>query len=176
MIPHATENAQIGSKADQFADGVIERIAHFGNQIAGEHGEVGAQTVGHVNHPARSARTQKRADVKIAHLDDAEAIEVGMEVRHGEIEFPDTVLVSLDEHTEGGGCDGRANSCHGNGAQHAATARRMHAGNSGQHGLGDYDDHRRAVASIQKYPRADNAVPNTGGRARLVYIMPNSTI
>ena len=56
MIAQAAEDAGIGAKARQFPNGVVQRIADLGDQVAGDNGQMRLELVEHVDGAAQFAQ------------------------------------------------------------------------------------------------------------------------
>ena len=100
MIAEAAEHPRIGAQTGQFPNGLIQRIASFGDQVASHYGEMGAEFVRHIDDPAGLAHGEERTDMKVADLDDAEAFQVRMKIGDGEVDFLHVKLGAFDNAAE----------------------------------------------------------------------------
>ena len=121
MITQAPEDAGIGAKTRQFPNGVVKGVAELRDEVAGDNGQMRLQLVEHVDGAAEFAGTEPGADMEIAQLANAQTFEVGMQVRHRQIDFPDLEVGSFDDRGEPHDCEWRGGGDRSSGPNHPAT-------------------------------------------------------
>ena len=122
MIAHTGEDPGIGFDTRQLADTGVEGIAVSANQVAGDHGEVGVELKGRVDHTGEFGFTKKRAEVNVAQLEDAQAIEIVRQAGQRDIDLADSKIGALDECTVAHRGKGRRHERAARGVEHAAAA------------------------------------------------------
>ena len=127
VIAHAAEDAGIGFEARQLADAGIERIAPAADQVSGDQGKLGAKLEGGIDHAGEFGFTEEGAEVDVAEVQDAQAIEVRRQAGQRDIHLADAEIGALDKgsvayHGKGRGHEGAA------GGIERAAAARVHVG------------------------------------------------
>ena len=122
MIAHTGEDPGIGFDTRQLADAGIQGIAVAADQVAGDHGEVGVQLKGGIDHTGEFGLTKKRAEVNVAELEDAQAIEIVRQAGQRDIDLADSKIGALDECTVAHRGKGRRHERAARGVEHAAAA------------------------------------------------------
>ncbi len=89
--PHSEGRAQ----APDFFDALDQRIARAGDEISGDHGEIGAELVGHLHRAPNVATVHIAAQMNIADLDDLHALESWRQIRQRNLDVPHLVIQAL---------------------------------------------------------------------------------
>ena len=88
VIAQAPEDAGVGAQARQLPQTCIQRIAPGGDQIAGDQRQMRARLVGHIDGARQLAFAQKRAEMDVGQLNQAQAVEILGQVGKHQILFP----------------------------------------------------------------------------------------
>ena len=122
MIAHAGEHAGIGLETRQLADAGVHRVAKFGDQVAGDDREMRAQTVGGVDHAGQFALAQKRAQMNVAEVQQAQAIEAGGKSGNRHVDLAHTEIQPADQRAVRERREGRGQYQVGGGVERAPSA------------------------------------------------------
>jgi len=108
VVAHTAENAGIGFEAGELADAGGEWIVFRGNQVAGHQRHLRTQFAARVDHPRQFGLAEKRAEVDVADLQQAQPIEIRrqageryVDLAHAEIRALHQAAVA-DRHDRGG--------------------------------------------------------------------------
>ena len=99
------------------------------DQVAGDHGEVGMELERRIHHAGEFAFAQKGAEVDVAELQDAQALEVLWQAGQRDIHLTDMEIGALNERAVADRGERRGHERAAGGIEHTAPARvdvRMH--------------------------------------------------
>ena len=99
VIPHAGDHAGVGLDARQLADAGVDRVAGGGDQVAGDGRQMRAQPVGGVDYARQLGLAQKRAQVNVAEVQQAQAVEVGGKSGNRHVDFAHAKVQPADQRT-----------------------------------------------------------------------------
>ncbi len=123
MVAVAAPGTEGSVKAANLFDAIGDGVTTAGNEIAGDHGEVGAEIISHIHGAANLRAGHIAAEVDVADLDDLQAIESGRQIVDGNFDAADLVVEALGGETiHGTEKWGGAGSSSG-GAEEVAAAR-----------------------------------------------------
>ena len=89
------------------ADAGVDGIAVRGDQVAGDGREMRVQLVGGIDHARQFAFAQKRAQVDVAEMQQAQAIEIGGKPGNRHVDFAYVEIQPFDERPIGHDREGR---------------------------------------------------------------------
>src|SRR5258706_13415181 len=87
MIPVASPNAQRSAQPRKLGDAILERIGSPCQKVSGDHGQIAMQLVGHADSATHLSDRHVRADVNIAQLGNAQAVERRRQIRNGNLDL-----------------------------------------------------------------------------------------
>ena len=91
MIAVAAPDTEGRAKPRELGDTIGQRVGGAGDEIAGDHSEIGGKTAGHVHGAADLLAGHVAAEMNVAELDDAQPFECGREVREGNGNLADLI-------------------------------------------------------------------------------------
>src|SRR5580765_7014744 len=120
MVSVAAPDAQRRLQAGQLRDADFEWIAPAGYEVSSHDGEIGLEVIGHAHGAAHVGGGDVAADVKVAELGDAQAIELSRQSADRQVDVMDAIVVPADEKTIGACSEGDRSRKRGGGLDKAA--------------------------------------------------------
>ena len=93
------------------------------DQVAGDHRQVGMQLARGIDDAGEFALAEEGAEVDVAEVQDAQAVEIGRQAIEGDVHFAHAEIGALDEGAVAHGGEGRGHQRAAGGIQEAAAAR-----------------------------------------------------
>src|SRR5258706_15746220 len=87
MIPVASPNAQRSAQSRELGDAIFQRIGFPCEEVSGNHGKIAMQLVRHAHGATNLSDRHVRADVNIAQLRKAQAVERRRQIRDGNLDL-----------------------------------------------------------------------------------------
>src|SRR5260370_35599439 len=97
MVSVEAPDAQGSAQTSQFGDTSLERIIRTGEEISRNHGKIRFKFIGHAHRTAHVGCGHITADVNVAELRDAQAIELSRQSADRQFDRMNTIIVPADE-------------------------------------------------------------------------------
>src|SRR5260370_22937572 len=101
MVSVAAPDAKGSAQTTQLGDTSLERIIRTGDEISRNHGKIRFKFIGHAHRTAHVGCGHITADVNVAELRDAQAIELSRQSADRQFDRMNTIIVPADEKAVG---------------------------------------------------------------------------
>ena len=116
VVAVAAPDAERSVEMANLVDAIGDRITAPGDEITGDHGEIGSEFIGHIHGAAHLRAGHVVAEVNVTNLQDPHAVESGRQIGQGNLDPAHLVVQALrgetvhgaEERTGAGGCGGCA--------------------------------------------------------------------